>query len=105
MSLTNVVIGLEHRHRAPDDDHVIPQGLDLRRQELVTMAEQVESVANYGGEQLAASPREELFVRSPERRHVRYACYIPTQAASTREQATGDTRDAGHMTALRAQRS
>src|SRR5688572_23980200 len=76
MSLTGVVISLEHRHRAPDDDHVIPQGLDLRRQELVTVAEQVERVANHGGEQLAAGPREELFVRSPERRHVRYG-FLP----------------------------
>src|SRR5688572_23177901 len=83
MNLAAVVLALEDRHRAPDDEHVLPQGLDLRRQELVTVAEQVESVANHRGEQLAASPREELFVRSPERRHVRYACYLSTQAAST----------------------
>ena len=83
-SLTNLVVGFEHRHRAPDDDHVIPQGLDLRRQELVSVAEQVESVANHGGEELATDPREELFVRSPGQRHGRYACYIWTQTTSTR---------------------
>ena len=63
LNRADLVVCLEHRHRAPDDHHVIPQGLDLGRQELVSAAEQVESVANHGGEQLAAGPREELFVR------------------------------------------
>jgi hypothetical protein len=58
-------VSFEPRHRAPDDDHVIPQGPDLRRQELVPAAEQVERVANHGGEPLATGPREECFVRSP----------------------------------------
>ena len=57
----------------------------LRRQELVSVAEQVERVANHGGEQLATSPREELFVRSKGRRHVRCACDLATQDESTRE--------------------
>ena len=87
LGLPNVVVGLEHRHRAPDDDHVVPQGLDLRRQELVPVAEKIESVANHGGEQLTTGQCEELFVRSPGRRHVGYACYLSTQAESTREQA------------------
>ena len=58
----------------------------LRRQELVSVAELVERVAaNHGGEQLAPSPREQLFVRSKGRRHVRCACDLATQDESTRE--------------------
>jgi hypothetical protein len=54
-----------HGHRAPDEHHVIPEGLNLGRQELVSPAEPVERVADHGGKKFAACTLEELVVRSP----------------------------------------
>jgi hypothetical protein len=88
---------------ATEIDHgaACPLILRIRRQKLVSVAKQIERVADHGGEQFATGPREEIFLRSPGKRHGRYACYIWTQAASTASGPPATVLTLPHGTAQR----
>jgi hypothetical protein len=54
-------VRFQNRQGAPDDLHVIPQGADVGRQDLLAAPHLVEDVADYGGEQARADAASVTF--------------------------------------------
>src|ERR1700684_4247771 len=55
----------KNRHRAADHDHILPEGLNLRREELSLKIQLVHHIAHNAGEQLVPNDGEKFVVGCP----------------------------------------